>query len=139
MSVLKYRISRLNVSRFSVVETENLDNLQLATSFQFKINIELHLLSCIGIYEYKKADKSIMALDLECYFNVEQEYFNSLIQDDILTINQDMLQYMATISVGAARGEIHARCEVAGSILRDMVLPPINLTQIITTPAIFKL
>ena len=44
---------------------------------------------------------------------------------------------MATIAVGAARGEIHARAEIEKSDLSEVILPPINLVEIIKESAIF--
>lgn len=139
MSILKYKIERIKTNEFTLGEECELNNLNFSLSFQFKVNIDERLVACISRYEYLANDVKVMYLDLECYFKIEKENFKSLIKGDILTINKDFLQYMATIAIGVARGEIHARCELAGSSLQEIVIPPINLTKIITTPAEFDL
>lgn len=80
-----------------------------------------------------------MEIELECYFKVEEGFFKSLFKNNILTLQPEVLQYLATIAVGTSRGEIHARCEAVQSILQDVVLPPINLTQVIKTPSEYNL
>lgn len=139
MNVLKYRIEKIDVKNFEVEISDKPEKLQLSTSFEFNVNLEGHLILCKSTYSYKAGEKILMKIELDCYFKVEEECFNSLIKDGILTINQEMLQYMASIAVGTARGEIHARCQLAGSKLQNVVLPPINLTKIITSPSEFTL
>lgn len=137
MSILKYRIERIMTNKFSLDNNANLGKLSFSISFRFKVNVEERLVSCISRYEYLSGDDKVMQLELECFFIIEKENFKSLVKDKSLTINQNILQYMATIAVGAARGEIHARCQFADSPLQEIVLPPVNLTKIITKPAEF--
>ncbi|MDE5872126.1 MAG: hypothetical protein K2H22_09315 [Muribaculaceae bacterium] len=75
---------------------------------------------------------------MDCYFQIDPKYFTSQVKDDVLTIKTEILQYLATIAVGTARGEIHARCAIAESPLQEIVLPPVDITRIIQTPAEFK-
>lgn len=138
MSVLRYKIDKIFTKGFDVRFTDNLDKLHFSLSFQFKVSVEEKVVCCISRYEYISEEVAVMQLDLECYFQIEPQYFTSLIKDDVLIIKTEILQYLATIAVGTARGEIHARCECAESRLQDIVLPPVDLTKIIKTPAEFK-
>lgn len=137
MSVLKYRIDRIVTKDFKAVNAAELNKLQFSLAFKFKVNMDDKIICCMSHYEYERENEKLMHLDLECYFQIEPDYFSSLIEDEVLTIKPDILQYLATIAVGAARGEIHARCDISGSILKDTVLPPVDLTKIIRTPAEF--
>lgn len=139
MSVLKYKIDQIVTRGFEIKNTDQLDKLHFSLSFRFKINAEEKVVCCISHYEYAIGDYIVMQLDLECYFQIDRRYFISLLKDDVLTIKTDILQYLATIAVGTARGEIHARCAIEGSPLQNIVLPPVDLTQIITTPAEFTI
>ncbi len=137
MSVLKYKINKIVSKGFEVKNTDRLDNINFSMAFQFKVNVEEEVVCCISNYEYKREEEKIMLFNLECYFQIESQYFTSLIKDKVLTIKTDILQYLATIAVGTARGEIHARCERDGSALQGIVLPQVDLTKIIRTPAKF--
>ena len=138
MSVLKFRIDKIVTKDFEIKQTDCISKLHFSLTFQFKINLEEKVICCISHYEYMTDEEIIMRLDLECYFQIEPEYFTSLIKDEILTIKTEILQYLATIAVGSARGEIHARCAIAESSIQEIVLPPVDLTKIIQTPAEFK-
>ena len=139
MSILNYKIDKIVTERFNLKDPDRTDRLRFSLSFQFKVSVDESVICCISEYKYRDDKEIVMDLSLECYFRILDKGLNSLIKDNVLTIDTETLQYLATIAVGAARGEIHARCEIAGSILKDSVLPPVNLTKIITTPSEFLL
>ncbi|MDE6536932.1 MAG: hypothetical protein K2M13_02695 [Muribaculaceae bacterium] len=138
MSVLKYRIDKIVTKEFKVRQVNSNEKLHFSLSLQFKVNVEEKVLCCISHYEYRSESEIKMQLDLECYFQIESKYFTSLIKDNSLVIKTEILQYLATIAVGTARGEIHARSAIAESPLQNTVLPPVDLTNIIKSPAEFK-
>ena len=49
----------------------------------------------------------------------------SKIENGKLLLSKEFLRYLATISVGTARGIQHAKTQ--GTILNALVIPPINL------------
>lgn len=138
MNILSYKIAGINVIKFSCEKDFNLEKpVNISTGFQFKLNKQDKLIACIGEYKYSQDETPVMALTLECIYMIESSSFDSLRQEDKYVVSADILQYLATISVGTARGEIHARTEASGSALRTVVLPPINLTKIITNDSLF--
>lgn len=139
MKIFNYKIEKIVKTKFYLIETDKIDKLQFSLSFQFKVNVEDEIICCVSKYTYKDSQAIVMELELECYFKTKDGYFNSQVQGSVLKIDTDVLQYLATIAVGTARGEIHARCEAKGSVLQDMVLPPVNITEIITSQAEFRL
>lgn len=69
----------------------------------------------------------VLHITLSTIFAIEPSAFDTMLKDKEFIIEPFFSQYLATINVGAARGEIHARCELANSELTKIVLPPINL------------
>ena len=137
---IPYRIVEIIVNGFNVQSDENLDKnieINVSTEFSYAVNIPAHRVRCISKYIYTQDEKEVLAFDLTCTFEVKEDAFNSFIKDDKLTLDVDWLIYMATIAVGAARGEIHARAEIEKSDLSEVILPPINLVEIIKESAIF--
>ena len=137
---IPYRIVEIIVNGFNVQSDENLDKnieINVSTEFSYAVNIPAHRVRCISKYIYTQEEKEVLSCDLTCTFEVKEESFNSFIKDDKLTLDVDWLIYMATIAVGAARGEIHARAEIEKSDLSEVILPPINLVEIIKESAIF--
>ncbi|WP_277821298.1 hypothetical protein [Palleniella muris] len=72
-------------------------------------------------------------------FDVKPEAFKTMLQDTTFTLEPFFSQYLSTINVGAARGEIHARCEQAGSELANVILPPVNLVEALPDPIVISL
>ena len=137
---IPYRIVEIIVNGFNVQSDENLDKnieINVSTEFSYAVNIPAHRVRCISKYIYTQDEKEVLSCDLTCTFEVKEEAFNSFIKDDKLTLDVDWLRYMATIAVGAARGEIHARAEIEKSELSEIILPPINLVEIIKESVIF--
>ena len=137
---IPYRIVEIIVNGFNVQSDENLDKnieINVSTEFSYAVNIPAHRVRCISKYIYTQEEKEVLSCDLTCTFEVKEEAFNSFIKDDKLTLDVDWLIYMATIAVGAARGEIHARAEIEKSELSEIILPPINLVEIIKESVIF--
>ena len=137
---IPYRIVEIIVNGFNVQSDENLDKnieINVSTEFSYAVNIPAHRVRCISKYIYTQEEKEVLSCDLTCTFEVKEEAFNSFIKDDKLTLDVDWLIYMATIAVGAARGEIHARAEIEKSDLSEIILPPINLVEIIKESVIF--
>lgn len=137
---IPYRIVEIIVNDFNVQSDENLDKnieINVSTEFSYAVNIPAHRVRCFSKYIYTQDEKEVLAFDLTCTFEVREDAFDSFIKDDKLTLDVDWLRYMATIAVGAARGEIHARAEIEKSDLSEVILPPINLVEIIKESAIF--
>ena len=110
---------------------------QVKSEYSFAVSVVEHRVRCISRYIYIQGENELLKLELVCIFEVETEAFEKLKGDNVLTIPVEFLRYMGTICVGTARGDIHARTE--GTILADVVLPPINLVEIIKEPFILQL
>lgn len=68
-----------------------------------------------------------MILELNAFFAIAPEGMVEIQNKGSVPV--DFLRYMGTIAVGAARGVIHSKTE--GTVLNAVVLPPINLVEII--------
>jgi len=110
--------------------------VQVKSEYGFAVNVAEHRVRCVSKYIYIQGENELLKLELVCIFEVETEAFENLKKDKELTIPVDFLRYMATICVGTARGNIHARTE--GTTLADVVLPPINLVNTIKEPFVLQ-
>ena len=137
MSILNFKIDRIVTEKFKLKEIDSMEDLRFSLSFQFKLSISESVICCVSEFEYRSNDEPVMEISLDCYFRIVDNELDSMIEDNRVIIDAENLQYLATIAVGIARGEIHARCEVANSPLQEVVLPQVNLTKIITTPSDF--
>jgi hypothetical protein len=131
MKEIPFRIVGLSVDDFWVKPRVKLEEggINISTSFSFGLNYENKLVRSIITYTYSLREGEVLRLTLSCIFSIEDTAFNGMQKDGKFILEPFLSQYLATINVGAARGEIHARCELANSELSKVVLPPINLVK----------
>jgi hypothetical protein len=98
-------------------------------SFQVSFNGDLknRIIGCKTDYVFKQKDTIISSLTVYCYFMIEEEFVKSKTVNNKLELSKDFLRYLATISVGTARGIQHAKTQ--GTDLNSLVIPPINLVS----------
>lgn len=139
MSILSYKIANVRVTDFGCEKSCQADKrIGITTKFNFRMDVAEKRIMCESFYSYTQDNKIVLHLALNCIFQIESQSFESLRKNDKFVVPTDYLQYMATICVGTARGEIHSRAEMAQSEFQDVVLPPIDLTKIINTETVFN-
>lgn len=114
------------------------ENIDVGTQFTFGVNISQKRVRITGSYIYKCNQHVAVSMDVITSFDVEPNAFDGMIKDGLFTLETGFMHYLATINVGAARGEIHARCEMAKSVISSLVLPPINLVETIKENVVIK-
>ena len=101
--------------------------IKVETSFTFGYSEGLDSIRCISNFEYLQDDNVLMISEIQCTFDISPDGTAELKQ--LKKIPVDFLRYMATIVTGTARGIINAKSE--GTLLSAIVLPPINLMEMI--------
>lgn len=141
MTQIPFRITNIQVEKFeqSAVGFTPENPVEVRTGYEFGVNKDLHLVNCRLTYFYIQDENHLLEMVLACAFDVKPDAFAELIKDDgTFVLEPFFSQYLATINVGAARGEIHARCEAVGSPLQNVILPPINLMEALPEPIVIK-
>ena len=135
MKQIPFRIVDIKVEKFELTNTSFSyeEKVEVRTGFEFGVNVDKHVVQCRATYIYLQRSKELLNLVLTSFFDVKPEEFVGLLNDNSFIIEPYFSQYLATINVGAARGEIHARCEIQESPLANVILPPINLTQVLNS------
>ena len=133
---IPFRIIGLQVENFRLTENKpKVDQpVEIRTDYEFGVIPSAHLVSAKLTYTYHQNGNVLLEMTLVSTFDVEPAAFQSMIADGIFTLEPYFSQYLSTINVGAARGEIHARSEQAGSMMANFILPPINLVEALPAP-----
>lgn len=141
MKAIPFRIVGIETSDFFFKKDVVLDSgkIDVATNFMFAVNKEAKLVKCRIDYAYVLQGEKIMSLTVSCIFAIEPHAFGEMIRDNMFVIEPFLSQYLATINVGAARGEIHARCELNTSPLANVILPPINLVEALPNDVVIEI
>lgn len=138
---IPFRIVALEVDNFNILSDKVQEGtpVEVRTNYEFAVVAEQHLVMARLSYTYLQADDKLLEMSLISTFDVKPEAFEQMLQGDTFTIDPFFSQYISTINVGAARGEIHARCQMSGSVLANIILPPINLVEALPEPIVIKI
>ena len=130
MNTIPFRIVGMEVEKFSINNNVKPNGrIDVNTNYGFAVNKQEKLIKCTVFYVYNYSGETILEMTLSCIFNIEPTAFSDMLKGDKFIIEPFFSQYLATINVGASRGEIHARCELANSEIARIILPPINLVE----------
>lgn len=138
---IPFRIIGIDTRKFKVKEEvgPDIDKAKIRSTFSFAVNATRKLVRCDSEYTYNCQGEDVLVFAMSCVFALEDEGFSQMTADGKFTIEPYFSQYLATISVGAARGEIHARCEAEHSPLAKLILPPMNLVKALPDPIVIDL
>ena len=141
MNTIPFKVIGLNVEKFEQAECPASfeGNIDVNTNFSFGVNTASQLVRCLIDYTYVYRGEKILNMVYTCVFKIEEEAFAKMLQENKFVIEPFFSRYLATINVGAARGEIHARCEAMKSPLAQIVLPPINLVEALPNDIVIEL
>lgn len=141
METIPFKVIGLNVEKFELAENPVIieGNIDVKTDFSFGVNTASQLVRCLIAYTYVYRGEGILNMVYTCVFKIEDEAFGKMLQENKFVIEPFFSRYLATINVGAARGEIHARCEAVNNPLSRIVLPPINLVEALPEDIVIEL
>lgn len=136
MKQIPFRIIALQVESFILTDNKPLQGktIDVSVSYEFGVSIDEHLVLVRLTYNYLQDDVELLQMSLVSTFDVKPDAFMTMKNGNKFILEPFFSQYLATINIGAARGEIHARCEQARSELAHAILPPINLTEALPEP-----
>ena len=106
---------------------EELSDIEFDFQVSYNGDLENRIIGCKTKYTFKQKNNIVSVLTVYCYFLIEEGFVKSKIENNKLVLSKDFLRYLATISVGTARGIQHAKTQ--GTILNSIVIPPINLME----------
>ena len=141
MNTIPFKVIGLNVEKFELSECPSSfeGNIDVNTNFSYGVNSASQLVRCLIDYTYVYKGERILNMVFTCVFKIEEEALSKMLQENKFVIDPFFSRYLATINVGAARGEIHARCEALKSPLAQIVLPPINLVEALPNDIVIEL
>lgn len=114
--------------------------VNLFTSLGFGLDINDHTITCKARFTFeKKKDQPFLILEVQALFEVSENDFLSKVkqEDNNYLIAQGLAIHFAVLTVGSARGVLHAKTE--GGPYNEYLLPTIDVKEMIPEDIIFKL
>lgn len=126
---IPYRIERIETRQFAVFPDKfiHTKTVEVQSSYEFAVSDDISAIRCRSMFHYIQDDQLLLVLEMMTFFSIAPIGIDEIKKKKHIPV--DFLRYMGTIAVGTARGIIHAKTE--GTTLNAIVLPPINLVEII--------
>lgn len=126
---IPYTIGQIKTPQFAIFPDKYVNGEQTAikVSVSFGVPKDLQQIKCSLEIQFMQGEALLLTTVIECFFRISPEGIENVRKAG--KIEKEFLRYMGTIAVGTARGVIAAKTE--NTVLNNLVLPPINLVEII--------
>jgi len=120
-----------------VFDSSDKANIDLDLNIGFQLSENLDIINCIFTITFSQNNNVFIKLKLSCSFKLEETTINSFKKDQEIIFPKHLMSHFGVITIGTARGVLHSKTD--GSIFNDLILPTINLTEMIKDDIIFDL
>ncbi len=113
--------------------------IRLGTNVKFGMDEKKRMMAVMLAFHFECNEKPFIKLEVSCHFEIKEEDWIQLINEpgNLITVPKGFAQHLGVITVGTARGILHAKTE--GTDFNNYFLPTINLTEIIKDNQSFSL
>jgi hypothetical protein len=113
------------------------ENVQIETGYGFEIDPVHYTVAVQFSILFKCKDSPFIVLKLTCSFDVDKESFDALLDNKSgkYVIPKGFLTHLTVLTVGTARGVLHAKLEKTG--FEKYMLPTLNVSDLIKEDLIF--
>lgn len=138
---LGFALTGLRTESFAIIDSahKKTGETDLTTSLGFGIDVDDHLVTCNIRFSFeKKKGQPFLVLEVQAMFDVEKSDFENKMKQpngDYL-IAKDLAIHFAVLTVGSARGILHAKTE--GTPFNEYLLPTIDVNNMVSEDIIFE-
>lgn len=127
--MLRFKMSRITVEQFAILGDDPKQIESFSIEIGFKYSEESRHIATVFDFSYDTESEKAVVLKICCEFLIHKEDWESAYADGKYTIPASTLQYLASQTIGTARGVLH--CKTADSPFSRLILPPINITEMV--------
>ena len=131
-------MNRIRVDQFAIL-TDSIppEDLSLGFAISFGVAPSIHEVCTTVRFDISHAESPLLILELSCFFEIREEDWNKVKQDNKVIIPKGLLAHFGVHTIGTARGILH--CKTEGTQLNAFILPPINVSERITEDIIIEI
>lgn len=137
---IAFRMNHIKVEQFAVSNDKQTDpkrKYNIETAIRYEMMQESRQLGCQYKVQYINRGKVDLLIMISCDFEIEQTSWKNMITKSKLTVPSSFLKYMADQTIGTTRGILFEK--TINTKFDQLILPPINLDEIIKTNLQFPL
>lgn len=135
-----FALARITTEQFAILES-NLDaggEVTININFRFAANELQKVVGVFAAFVFESSQKQFLIIEAGCHFSILPAAWENMLNIEAgqLIVPKGFMQHLAMLTVGTARGILHAKTE--GSCFNKYHLPTINVTGIIKEDSIFQ-
>lgn len=128
--VAAFRLIGITTEEFATFrENYDADNpkLEIGLNVQIKANQQNHLVGMFTRFTFNQKDSTVLILESACHFKIEEDFWKSIHEEQEIILPPDFATHLLVLSVGTARGIIHAK---KPGWLENLVLTTLDVSTI---------
>ena len=131
---LGFAFTGLRTVSFALIDSayKKTGSTDLLSQLGFGVDIDDHTITCNTKFSFeKKKDQPFLIVEVQGLFEIEKKDFQSKVkqEDGSFLITKDLATHFAVLTIGSARGVLHAKTE--GTTFNQYLLPTIDVKSII--------
>lgn len=127
-----FQLIGIRTDQFAIVNQEFDINKQFDITVIFEIGKDNNqkIVSVLFKSKFIEKETTILILECSCNFKISDESWNTFQDPDsnVLILPSGFISHLAVITVGTARGILHAKTE--GTKFNGLILPTLNISEV---------
>ncbi|NVO09334.1 MAG: hypothetical protein HXX16_05155 [Bacteroidales bacterium] len=139
--IVSFVLRGVQTEQFATIDNifKNEDTIQIQANIDFGVNEESKIIGCIAKFQFEVQNQPFIIIGVKCNFEIEPKSWDSFISAETssITFPKDVLCHLAVITIGTARGVLHAKTE--NTKFNQFFLPTVNVNNLIKESITFSL
>ena len=134
-----FALLQVKTEQFAVIEGnyKESEKVELNTSLEFKVSHDTKAIGVFIKFIFEQAKCPFLIVEVSCHFNILDSSWEGFQfgENGAIIIPKNLLQHLGMITVGTARGVLHAKTE--GTSLNKFFIPTVNVVEMVTDDGAF--
>jgi len=130
---VEFKMNRVVVEQFAILRDvlpNDVSSIHVTWGVTYGAIPDQHLVACKMKFAYVDNEQQpILVLEVSIYYEIRHESWHNFIEDGKIVIPAEFQPTMMVHTVGTARGILF--CKTEGTTLHSLVLPPLNVEQLV--------
>jgi len=128
-----FALQKISTEQFAVMEEAHQEGVEVSmtTSLRFGIDEKQRIIGVLPKVAFEQNEKTFIQLEIGCHFQIEESAWEGFLdpKTEKRNIPKGLLTHLVVLSVGTARGVLHAKTE--NTAFNKYLLPTINVTGMV--------
>jgi hypothetical protein len=135
-----FALFRVTTEQFAIIEEKFSDNgnIKLGTNLRFGADDKQKQIVVFASFIFEEDDQPFLKIEAACHFRIEDKAWGQMLsnEDLTLTVPNGFMCHLGMLTVGTARGILHAKTEKTR--FNRFLIPTINVTELIKGDTVFN-